>query len=89
MIELATDLAIAAFACAILLNLYRLVRGPSPLDRVLALDTLYVNSIGMILLLGIAESTTVYFPAALVIAAVGFIATAAFAKYLGRGRVIG
>ena len=88
MIRMAIAMAGVAFAAAILLNLYRLVRGPHALDRVLALDTLYVNMIALILLLGIADSTAVYFEAALIIAAVGFVGTTALAKYIGLGKVI-
>lgn len=88
MIRMAIAIAWVAFAAAILLNLYRLVRGPHALDRVLALDTLYVNMIALILLLGIADSTAVYFEAALIIAAVGFVGTTALAKYIGLGKVI-
>ncbi|HSN72968.1 MAG TPA: K+/H+ antiporter subunit F [Steroidobacteraceae bacterium] len=88
MIEVATTIAGIVFGIAVLLNVYRLIRGPHALDRILALDTLYVNTIALILLLGIAESSAAYFEAALLIAAVGFIGTAALAKYVGSGRVI-
>jgi len=88
MIRMAIAIAWVAFAAAIVLNLYRLARGPHALDRVLALDTLYVNMIALILLLGITDSTAVYFEAALIIAAVGFVGTTALAKYIGLGKVI-
>ena len=83
MIEIAIAVALVAFGAAILLNVYRLVRGPDVLDRILALDTLYVNTIALILLLGIADGTAVYFEAALLIAAVAFVGTAALARYSG------
>jgi multicomponent K+:H+ antiporter subunit F len=73
-----------AMACAAV----RLVIGPRAQDRVLAVDTLYVNAMLMILSLGIREATAVYFEAALVIAALGFVSTAALARYLLRGDVI-
>jgi multicomponent K+:H+ antiporter subunit F len=73
-----------AMACAAV----RLVIGPRAQDRVLAVDTLYVNAMLMILSLGIREATAVYFEAALVIAALGFVSTAALARYLLRGEVI-
>jgi multicomponent K+:H+ antiporter subunit F len=73
-----------AMACAAV----RLVIGPRAQDRVLAVDTLYVNAMLMILSLGIRDATAVYFEAALVIAALGFVSTAALARYLLRGEVI-
>jgi len=71
-------------ACA----LYRLLRGPRAQDRVLALDTLYVNAMLLILIFGIRYQTTLYFEAALVIAMLGFVSTVALAKFLLRGEVI-
>ena len=88
MISVAVTIALAAFSIAFLLSLWRLVRGPDAIDRVLALDTLYINAIAIIVLLGLAQGTTVYFEAALLIAALGFVGTVALAKYLGRGSVI-
>jgi multicomponent K+:H+ antiporter subunit F len=73
-----------ALACAT----YRLLRGPRAQDRVLALDTLYVNAMMLMLTFGMREGSTVYFEAALVIAMLGFVSTAALAKFLLRGEVI-
>ena len=73
---------------AMLLALVRLLRGPRAQDRVLALDTLYVNGMLLVLALGIRTGTTLYFEAALVIGMLGFVSTAAAAKFLLRGEVI-
>ncbi len=73
-----------AMACAT----FRLLRGPRAQDRVLALDTLYVNAMLLILTFGMREGSTIYFEAALVIAMLGFVSTAALAKFLMRGEVI-
>ena len=66
----------------------RLAIGPRAHDRVLALDTLYVNAMLLILTFGIAEGTRAFFEAALVIGLLGFVSTAAAAKFLLRGEVI-
>ena len=71
-----------------LLNLYRLALGPDIADRVLALDTLSVNAVALIVLIGIALGSDLYFEAALLIAMLGFVSTVAFCKYLLRGDVI-
>ena len=73
-----------AMTCA----LWRLLRGPHAQDRVLALDTLYVNAMLLTLTFGIREATQLYFEAALVIGVMGFVSTAALAKFLLRGEVI-
>ena len=88
MIDLALTFALACIALAVLLNLYRLLRGPTASDRILALDTMVINAIALIILFGIMEETTVYFEAALLLAMVGFVGTVAYAKFLLRGDIV-
>jgi len=73
---------------ALILNLWRLLRGPDLSDRILALDTMYINSIALILLYGMYMRTSLYFEAALLIAMLGFVSTVALCKYLLRGDII-
>jgi multicomponent K+:H+ antiporter subunit F len=73
---------------ALLLNLWRVARGPDLPDRILALDTLYINSIALLVLFGIHLDTMIYFEVALLIAMMGFVGTVAVAKYLLRGDII-
>jgi multicomponent K+:H+ antiporter subunit F len=80
--------AIGGFALALLLALWRLVRGPSLPDRILALDTLYVNAMALLILFGVRFGTALYFEAALVIAMLGFVGTVALSKYLLRGDIV-
>jgi multicomponent K+:H+ antiporter subunit F len=86
------DIAIVSVAImlsiALVLNLWRLIIGPHIVDRILALDTMYINSIALILLLGIYNQTPLYFEAALLIAMLGFVSSVAFGKYLLRGDII-
>ncbi len=88
MIGIALNITIAMVVLAVLLNVYRLLKGPDAPDRVLALDTLYINAIALIILLGITLGTRMYLEAALLIAVMGFVGTVAMAKYLKRGSVI-
>ena len=88
MIQAALGVGFAAVSVAMLLNLYRLAVGPDVVDRVLALDTLVVNSIALIILIGVALGSDLYFEAALLIAMLGFVSTVAFCKFLLRGDVI-
>jgi multicomponent K+:H+ antiporter subunit F len=73
---------------AVLLTLYRLMRGPGMADRILSLDTLYINAIAIIMVLGIFFDTDVYFEAALLIAMLGFVGTCALAKFVLRGDIM-
>lgn len=88
MLNLVIPVAYALMGGALVLNLWRLWRGPSLPDRIVALDTLYINTIALLVLFGISFSTAIYFEAALLIAMMGFIGTAAFCKYLLRGDII-
>jgi multicomponent K+:H+ antiporter subunit F len=88
MMAIAIWITSALIGLALLLNLYRLLRGPDAPDRIIALDTAYINSIALLVLYGIREGSTVYFEAALLIAMVGFVGTAMLAKYLLRGDII-
>ena len=77
--------AMAGFALALLLNAWRLLRGPGVADRILALDTMYINALALVVLLGIYMGSELYFEAALMIAMLGFAGTVALSKYLLRG----
>lgn len=88
MIAAATTFAFVAISVSLLLNVYRLIVGPAVTDRILALDTMTINVIGLIVLAGIAFGTKMYFEAALLFAMVGFVSTVALCKYLLRGNVI-
>ena len=88
MITIALYITIAMVVLATVLNVYRLIQGPDAPDRVLALDTLYINAIALIVLLGITLGTRLYLESALLIAVMGFVGTVAMAKYLKRGSVI-
>ncbi|WP_102222818.1 K+/H+ antiporter subunit F [Acidimangrovimonas sediminis] len=88
MIHYAMTFALACFGFALILNLYRVFRAPGVPDRVLALDTMVINTIALLTLLGMIEGTTVYFEASLLFAMVGFVSTVAYAKFMLRGDII-
>ena len=85
---LALSLAQLILGLSLLCATYRLMAGPRAQDRVLGLDSVYVNAMLMLLVFGIRTGKTVYFEAALIIAILGFAATMALAKFLMRGEVI-
>lgn len=84
----ALDFALVAVAISLLLCAWRLLRGPELPDRVLALDTMYVNVVALVVLLGLHHGTGLYFEAALLIALIGFLSTVALARFVSRGDVM-
>lgn len=79
---------LAMLGLAALLNVIRLVRGPDMPDRVLALDTLYINALALIVLFGIWLGSDLFFEAALLIAVTGFVGTVALGKHMLHGEII-
>jgi len=79
--------AIGAMAVALLLAAWRLAVGPSLPDRILALDTLYIDALAILVLLGMYHRTALYFEAALTIALLGFVGTVVLSKHLLRGDI--
>lgn len=88
MIATALTIAFACVGLALVLNLWRLLRGPKISDRVVALDTMVINAIGLIVLTGIRYATQAYFEAALLLAMVGFVGTIAYCKFVLRGDIV-
>jgi multicomponent K+:H+ antiporter subunit F len=88
MLEISINIALGAIGLSMALTVYRLIKGPDAPDRILALDTLYVNAVALLIVLGIQDSSSIYFEAALLIALMGFVATVALARYLARGDVM-
>ena len=81
----------AAFAIVGLSQIMAMARlwvGPDTGDRILALDTMFINALGLIVLLGIAQGTAIYFEASLIIAMLGFVSTVAYARFVLRGDII-
>lgn len=88
MLTTALEIAFLMVGLALLFNFYRLIIGPSLPDRILALDTIYINSIAILILFGIYQQSALYFEAALLIAVMGFVGTVALSKYLLRGDIM-
>ena len=88
LIQSAADLALAMLALAMLLCLFRLLRGPQTADRIIALDTLYINALAGLMVAGVRLDDPTFFDAAIVIGMLGFVGTVALAKFLLRGDVI-
>ena len=88
MIATAVVVSLYAIGLAMLMSLWRLVRGPTVPDRILALDTLYINTIALLILFGMYLDSSIYFEAALIIAMLGFVSTVMLSKYVLRRDIV-
>lgn len=88
MIGLAIVVSLHIVGLAMLLSLWRLLRGPSAPDRILALDTLYVSTVAQLILFGMHLNTAIYFEVALIIAMLGFVGTVVMSKYVIRRDIV-
>lgn len=88
MIQIAIVFSLSVVGVAMLLSLWRLLRGPTAPDRILALDTLYVNAVAQLILFGMVLDSEVYFEVALIIAMLGFFGTVVLSKYVIRRDIV-
>ena len=84
------SLAVAFVTLALgqILSMVRLVLGPTAGDRILALDTMVINALGIVVVLGIYQGVQIYFEVSLLIAMLGFVSTVALARFILRGDII-
>tara|TARA_R110002049_G_scaffold10127_3_gene50452 strand:- start:159538 stop:159825 length:288 start_codon:yes stop_codon:yes gene_type:complete len=87
-LDVALMIAFAALALGQIFSMARLIMGPTPGDRILALDTMVINALGIVVVLGIHLGVQIYFEVALLIAMLGFVSTVALARFLLRGDII-
>lgn len=87
-LNIALIIALLALAAGQVLSMIRLVIGPTSGDRILALDTMVINALGLIIVLGIHQGVKVYFEVALLVAMLGFVSTVALARFILRGDII-
>ena len=82
-VQTAAAIALAVLSLAVVIAFFRLARGPSLADRVVALDTIATLLVGMLMLNGMAESESQLLQVATVLALINFLGTIAFAVYIG------
>jgi|TARA_B110000908_G_scaffold169812_1_gene227774 multicomponent K+:H+ antiporter subunit F len=88
LLEIALVVTFVALALGQILSMVRVVIGPTPGDRILALDTMVVNALGLVVVLGIHQGLQIYFEVSLLIAMLGFVSTVALARFILRGDII-
>jgi len=87
-LNIALGIAFATLAVGQILSMVRLILGPTTGDRILALDTMVINALGLVVLLGIYQGVQIYFEVSLLIAMLGFVSTVALARFILRGDII-
>mgnify|MGYP001823456929 CR=1 FL=1 len=88
LLDVSVVIAFCTLALGQILSMVRLVIGPTSGDRILALDTMVINAIGLIIVLGIHQGMEIYFEVSLLVAMLGFVSTVALARFLLRGDII-
>lgn len=86
--EIALIIAFVGVGFSQIISMIRLLIGPGTGDRILALDTMVLNALGLVVLIGIAQGTQIYFEVTLIIAMLGFVSTVAYARFVLRGDII-
>lgn len=88
LVDIAIAVTFVALAMGQLFSMVRLVLGPNSGDRILALDTMVINALGLVVVLGIHQGVQIYFEVSLLIAMLGFVSTVALARFILRGDII-
>lgn len=88
MITYAALFAFICFSLAVLMNLWKILSAEEIADRILALDSMFINALALMVLYGLALGTEIFFEAALIIAMLGFVSTVAYARFILRGNII-
>lgn len=74
--------ALALLGAGAALSMIRVARGPTPFDRVLALDCMLLDVVGAVIVLSMLIGTGAFIDSALAITLFGFLATISLAAYL-------
>lgn len=87
-LDIALAITFVTLALGQILSMVRLVIGPTSGDRILALDTMVINALGIVIVLGIHQGAQIYFEVSMLIAMLGFVSTVALARFVLRGDII-
>jgi multisubunit Na+/H+ antiporter MnhF subunit len=80
-------LCLAALLVSAALAVIRLAIGPRAADRAIALDTITMIFVGIVCIFCVIWDSDIYFDAVWILTLVGFLGSAAIARYLERGRL--
>ncbi|WP_099224226.1 Na(+)/H(+) antiporter subunit F1 [Listeria costaricensis] len=87
-LKIALSIGLLLYSISIFLYLYRILKGPTTSDKVVALDSIGMNLVAIVALLSMFYDTNAYLDVILLIALLAFIGTVSFAKFIEKGKVI-
>ncbi|PPA70005.1 Na(+)/H(+) antiporter subunit F1 [Jeotgalibacillus proteolyticus] len=88
MLDIVVSIALIAVVLSMIGIVYRVIKGPSTADRVIALDSLGISLISVIGLVSILLRTSVFLEVILLLGILAFIGTVAFSKFIEKGEII-
>lgn len=88
MVDVILHVSLLLLSVATLGCIYRVVKGPTVPDRVIALDAIGINLVGITAITSVILETEAFFEVILLIGILAFIGTVSFAKFLEKGVVI-
>ncbi|EFR95978.1 Na(+)/H(+) antiporter subunit F, partial [Listeria ivanovii FSL F6-596] len=87
-IQIALSIGLLLYSISTFLYLYRILKGPTTSDKVVALDSIGMNLVAIVALLSMFYDTNAFLDVILLIALLAFIGTVSFAKFIEKGKVI-
>ncbi|MBC1484145.1 Na(+)/H(+) antiporter subunit F1 [Listeria sp. FSL L7-1485] len=87
-IQIALSIGLLLYSVSTFLYLFRILKGPTTSDKVVALDSIGMNLVAIVALLSMFYDTNAFLDVILLIALLAFIGTVSFAKFIEKGKVI-
>ncbi|WP_433751309.1 Na(+)/H(+) antiporter subunit F1 [Falsibacillus pallidus] len=81
-------ISLICISLAMLALIYRVIKGPTIPDKVIALDAIGINLVALIALISMLLKTSAFLEVILLVGILAFIGTVAFAKFLEKGEII-
>ncbi|WP_335870346.1 Na(+)/H(+) antiporter subunit F1 [Bacillus sp. 2205SS5-2] len=88
MLEVIIQISLLAVSLSMLGLIYRVIKGPSIPDRVVALDAIGINLVALVALISMLLHTHAFLEVILLLGILAFIGTVAFSKFLEKGAII-
>lgn len=88
MFDLTVHISLFILSLSMLGLIYRVIKGPSTPDRVVALDAIGINLVAIVALISILVGTHAFLEVILLIGILAFLGTVAFSKYLEKGVIV-
>ncbi|PLS15679.1 Na(+)/H(+) antiporter subunit F [Bacillus sp. M6-12] len=88
MFEMIVRISLLCISLSMFGLIYRVIKGPSTADRVIALDAMGINLVAIVALISILLDTSAFLEVILLVGILAFIGTVAFSKFIEKGEII-